>query len=337
MHGVAVGGFDLPIPGYVITRVYSWVESRWLQKTPGRHYHDLRLQAQMHAMAPILRRRAQKATQSKSSRVKSSVTRSAKSQQGASQKWNQFRRYASESPYPNFSAPSPEECARANRILTNLHGPRDPLAGNAMNADGVARPSQFPDVLHGLVYGVLCQATNEQNAIRQVHSMDKTYGSWTGFSLISKGGEAKLKDALACGGLHERKSRMIIKILEQVKQNHNSYTLNHLFSATDSEAMEDLLSYYGIGPKTASCVLALTLQRQRFVVDTHIHRLTGELGWRPSDASPELARAHLEHRIPDDLKYSLHLLFITHGRECPRCRAGGDHGFKCELMGDVNA
>ncbi|RAK71492.1 endonuclease III domain-containing protein [Aspergillus fijiensis CBS 313.89] len=220
------------------------------------------------------------------------------SQVGFSRKWNHFRRYASESPYPDFSEPSPEECYRVNRILTKLHGPRDPLSSEALDADGLdGRPSQFPDVLHGLIYGVLCQATNERNAIRQVHGLDKVYGSWRNFSAIAEGGESKLRETLAY-----------------------------------SEAMQDLLSYYGVGPKTASCVLALTLQRQRFVVDTHIYRLTGELGWRPSRASAEQARAHLEQRIPDGLKYSLHLLFISHGRECPRCRAGGDQSYQCELM-----
>jgi hypothetical protein len=31
--------------------------------------------------------------------------------------------------------------------------------------------------------------------------------------------------------------------------------------------------------------------------------------------------AHCEIRIPDDLKYPLHQLFIRHGKTCPRCRA----------------
>ncbi|RAH51095.1 endonuclease III domain-containing protein [Aspergillus brunneoviolaceus CBS 621.78] len=238
-------------------------------------------------MAPVLRRQAHRAGRSHSTTTTTTRailrTSSASAdqnptaaQQRAQKKWNHFRRYASESPYPDFSEPSPEECYRVNRILTKLHGPRDPLS------------SEFPDVLHGLIYGVLCQATNERNAIRQVHGLDKVYGSWRNFSAIAEGGESKLRETLACGGLHERKSRMILKILQQ-----------------------ELLSYYGVGPITASCVLALTLQRQRFVVDTHIYRLTGELGWRPSQASAEQARAHLEQRIPDGLKYSLHLLFIS--------------------------
>lgn len=274
-------------------------------------------------MAPVLRRQAHRAGRSHTTTTTTTRailrTSSASAdqnptaaQQRAQKKWNHFRRYASESPYPDFSEPSPEECYRVNRILTKLHGPRDPLSGEALDADGLdGRPSQFPDVLHGLIYGVLCQATNERNAIRQVHGLDKVYGSWRNFSAIAESGESKLRETLACGGLHERKSRMILKILQQVWSKHQEYTLNHLFRATDSEAMQDLLSYYGVGPKTASCVLALTLQRQRFVVDTHIYRLTGELGWRPSQASAEQARAHLEQRIPDGLKYSLHLLFIS--------------------------
>jgi endonuclease III len=207
-------------------------------------------------------------------------------------------------------------------VLADLHGDRDPLSSNAMNADGMDRPSSFPDVLDGLVYGLLCQATNENNAIRQVSSMDAQYGSWKNYDAIVTRGEAKLAETLRCGGLHVRKAKLLTSLLRQVEAKNENYTLNYLHKMSDEDAMQELLSYSGIGPKTASCVLALTLQRQRFVVDTHIHRITGMLGWRPAGASPEQARAHLECRIPDEHKYALHLLFIAHGRECLQCRAG---------------
>lgn len=120
-------------------------------------------------------------------------------------------------------------------------------------------------------------------------------------------------------------------ILNQVKNRHGIYSFNHLWQLDDEQVMEELLSYNGVGPKTASCVTALTLNRQRFVVDTHVHRITGFLGWRPLNATPEEARAHLQTKIPSNLKYSLHLLFITHGRECPECKAGSKLGGVCEL------
>lgn len=242
-----------------------------------------------------------------------------------------YNQFATRSPFPDFQRPTPRECRDAHRILTAYHGERDPAASNAMNADGVDRPSTFADPLDGLVYGILCQATNERNAIRQIKSMIDKYGSWTNYDTIVKRGQITLQEVLSCGGLHIRKAKFIMSILHQVKARHDSYSLNHLWSLEDDQAMEDFLSYDGVGPKTASCVLALTLNRQRFVVDTHIYRITGFLGWRPIHATAEQARAHLESKIPDDLKYSLHLLFITHGRECPECKAGGKLTDSCNL------
>jgi endonuclease III len=62
--------------------------------------------------------------------------------------------------------------------------------------------------------------------------------------------------------------------------------------------------------------------RSVFAADTHILRITRWLSWYPPNANPIKAQAHLEARIPDELKFSLHQLFIKHGRTCPRCIAG---------------
>ena len=99
-------------------------------------------------------------------------------------------------------------------------------------------------------------------------------------------------------------------------------SLNHLHNLSKDAAMAELTKYPGIGPKTAACVILFCLQRPCFAVDTHIYRITKWLGWVPSTCSNEVtAFSHLEVRIPDHLKYSLHQLFIRHGRTCPRCRA----------------
>lgn len=103
-------------------------------------------------------------------------------------------------------------------------------------------------------------------------------------------------------------------------QNHLS--LNHLHSLSSEDAMIELTKYPGIGPKTAACVVLFCLQRPCFAVDTHIFRLCKWLGWVPATGVNEVtAFNHLEVRIPDHLKYSLHQLFIRHGKDCPRCRA----------------
>ncbi|KAL3456074.1 DNA glycosylase [Aspergillus heterothallicus] len=99
-------------------------------------------------------------------------------------------------------------------------------------------------------------------------------------------------------------------------------SLNHLHSLGTEEVMAELVKYPGIGPKTAACVLLFCLQRPCFAVDTHIFRICKWLNWVPPDNATEItAFSHLEVRIPDHLKYSLHQLFIRHGKSCPRCRA----------------
>ena len=99
-------------------------------------------------------------------------------------------------------------------------------------------------------------------------------------------------------------------------------SLNHLHNVSSEEAMTKLVRYPGIGPKTAACVILFCLQRPCFAVDTHIFRICKWLGWLPPTRANEVtAFSHLEVRIPDHLKYSLHQLFIRHGKSCPRCRA----------------
>lgn len=99
-------------------------------------------------------------------------------------------------------------------------------------------------------------------------------------------------------------------------------SLNHLHSMETQPAMLELMKYPGIGPKTAACVLLFCLQRPCFAVDTHIFRICKWLNWVPSDRATEITTfSHLEVRIPDHLKYSLHQLLIRHGKSCPRCRA----------------
>lgn len=102
----------------------------------------------------------------------------------------------------------------------------------------------------------------------------------------------------------------------------NFLSLNHLHSFGTEEVMTQLVKYPGIGPKTAACVLLFCLQRPCFAVDTHIFRICKWLNWVPPTKATEVtAFSHLEVRIPDHLKYSLHQLLIRHGKSCPRCRA----------------
>lgn len=127
------------------------------------------------------------------------------------------------------------------------------------------------------------------------------------------------------------------KNAEVARAEENVLSLDHLHLLSNDDAFDALTKYPGIGPKTASCVMLFCMQRPSFAVDTHVFRLCQWLGWVPPPGDPaglapgakgkftgptrNSTYAHCEVRIPDNLKYPLHQLFIKHGKTCPRCRA----------------
>jgi endonuclease III len=105
-------------------------------------------------------------------------------------------------------------------------------------------------------------------------------------------------------------------------------TMDHVFEMTTDEAMEEITKLPGIGVKTASCVILFCMKRPSFAVDTHVWRHCKWLGWVPAKATRDQTFSHCEVRVPDHLKYSLHQLFLRHGKTCGRCRANTSAGTK---------
>lgn len=101
-------------------------------------------------------------------------------------------------------------------------------------------------------------------------------------------------------------------------------SLDHYYSLPTYDAIFTFVKYPGIGVKTAACTALFCMQRDCFAVDTHAFRLAQWLGWVPASnkrVGRDTTFSHLEVRIPDELKYDLHQLFLKHGKTCPRCRA----------------
>jgi endonuclease III len=165
-------------------------------------------------------------------------------------------------------------------------------------------------------------------------------------------------EAIKVGGLGDSKARYIKGILDVVwKKNQEQRaallaegkteevavldadmpSLEYIRSYTKADAFDELCSFNGVGPKTAACVVLFCLRTPCFAVDTHVFRLCTWLGWLPSSADEAAqasrakgkpaapneikAFAHLDVRIPDDLKHALHQYFWEHGRVCVRCNA----------------
>lgn len=112
------------------------------------------------------------------------------------------------------------------------------------------------------------------------------------------------------------------QLAEVIRADQHVVSLDHLHALGTQDAMEAMMRYPGIGVKTSSCVALFCMRRPSLAVDTHVFRLLKWLGWVPPDVKGEIAAfSHVEVRVPDELKYALHQLFIKHGKTCPRCRA----------------
>lgn len=58
-------------------------------------------------------------------------------------------------------------------------------------------------------------------------------------------------------------------------------------------------------------------------MDTHVWEIGKALGWVPPSAGRDDAYDHLNLKVPNHLKYDLHVLLVEHGKRCPACAKGG--------------
>lgn len=250
----------------------------------------------------------------------------------ASGKWDSWSCYATSTPFPDFGRPTKEECESAYRTLHKMHH-----EDVEREFDDPNTPETIPNVLDAMLVAILSQATSWLNAKRAMNSMKTVYGSMFNYDGILAGGRDKLQETIRCGGLHVRKSMIIMSMLQEVQERYGNWDLNHLLEKSDEYAMKELLSYKYMGPKSASVVMGWCLKRNRFTVDTHIYRIAGLWGWRPEKASREQTQSHLDATIPPSLKFELHFLLIAHGRACPGCRGGSKDTSNCEVKPQLQA
>lgn len=235
--------------------------------------------------------------------------------------------YATVSPFPDFAHPTPAEALQIHNLLSKAHGIRAPKKPKD-TSNSAKTCGAVPNVIDSLIGTILSQNTSGRNSSAAKSSLDAAFGR-NDFAAIAEAPREEVVAAIRHGGLANKKAATIQNVLRAIKEKHGVYSLQHLAATgeadrvTDAEVMKELLAYDGVGPKTASCVLLFCLGRESFAVDTHVFRLSRLLGWVPEKADRVLAQAHLDLRIPGELKYGLHVLMIQHGRACKGCKNKG--------------
>jgi len=178
-------------------------------------------------------------------------------------------------------------------------------------------------VLDELIYTILSQNTSAKNCDEAFRELSERFPTWAD---VMTARTEDLVAAIRTGGLANRKAPRIKQILEHVFERQGNLDLEWIADAPDSEAIDYLLGFDGVGRKTAACVLMFGLGRPVLPVDTHVHRVAmrlGLIGRVSADAAHDL----LQEIVPRDRVYSFHVNMVAHGRrvchargpECPCC------------------
>lgn len=175
-----------------------------------------------------------------------------------------------------------------------------------------------------LVSTILSQNTNDLNRDRAFRALRAKFPSW---EAVRDAPRNAIIDTIRSAGLANQKGPRIQKVLRQITTERGALDLSFLAALPLDEARGWLMKFRGVGPKTTAIVLLFSLNRPAFPVDTHIYRVSGRIGLRPTRMNVEQTHAHLEALLPPEAYYAAHLNLIRLGREvchprkpdCPSC------------------
>jgi endonuclease-3 len=195
-------------------------------------------------------------------------------------------------------------------------------------AFGPLDPPPRRDPVEELILTVLSQNTNDLNRDRAFAAMRARWPSW---EALASAAEPDLVDAIRPGGLANTKAPRILAILHEIRRREEgSIDLGWMSRAGDHEIERYLTSLPGVGPKTAACVLAFSLERPALPVDTHVFRVARRLGFYGDQTDAARAYDVLRRTVPPSLRVQMHVGLIRLGRTI--CRPGRPRCEECPLQ-----
>jgi endonuclease III len=165
--------------------------------------------------------------------------------------------------------------------------------------------------LKELILTILSQNTSDQNSGRAFRALRHKWHDW---NEMRKAPLREIEETIQEGGLAHIKAGRIKAILEQIHQDRGALSLDFLKALSDREVWDYLISFKGVGPKTAACVMLFSLNRPAFPVDTHVYRVVGRVTGVDERINPAQMQEELQKVIPPGLMYSFHLHLVRHGR-----------------------
>jgi len=167
------------------------------------------------------------------------------------------------------------------------------------------------DSLDTLIQTILSQSTTDALSGGAFDALKTAYPSW---EEAKTAGPSNIQRRIRRAGLSKRKAERIHGILTELEARFGQPSLEALDRMSRKQAWEFLLSFEGVGPKTAACVLLFARGRSAFPIDTHVSRVCHRLGLLSRQTATIEDHERLRLLIPREQHYRVHILMVRHGR-----------------------
>ncbi len=174
--------------------------------------------------------------------------------------------------------------------------------------------------LEELVLTILSQNTNDRNRDRAFSALRQKYPTWRS---VSEASVDELIDVLRPAGLAPQKAPRIQFVVKTVLSKGDE-SMEFLKTMTVENAEALLLSFPGVGIKTAYCTLLFSFDQPVFPMDTHVLRIFERIGILPSRYNVEKEHRRISALVPVGRQKDIHLNLLKLGRTIckpskPRC------------------
>lgn len=114
----------------------------------------------------------------------------------------------------------------------------------------------------------------------------------------------ELAQAIFPVGFYKTKAEQIVELSKILVTEYGSKT---------PDTIEELVTFKGVGRKTANLVLARGFNKPAICVDIHVHRIFNRLGYVETK-TPEETEFALRAKLPEKFWIEINTLLVTHGQ-----------------------
>lgn len=178
-----------------------------------------------------------------------------------------------------------------------------------------------------LIEAMLAQNTSMINATRGFRRLRRAFPTWNKVLIAPV---ADVQRQIAVCGLARMRARRLQALLAKVRADQGKLDLDMLADMDVDAAYDYLLSFHGIGPRSAAFTLLFAFNAAVLPVDNGILRVVRRLRLVRRQAREREVERTLLPRIPHGGHYVAHVLLFRHAKE--RCRPKNPKCDECRLL-----